>query len=137
MTLMEKLEKLSDDRVLGRSKYRASFVLILDILAKICGYPGILAKKEFIKNHQETLKEIFQTSKFPSPNTFTRVKEKLNFEELNQILFEHFSAKNPDVNVIHLDGKAIKSSVKEKNGKQTFEGIVTAFTGKVAFFSKS
>ena len=109
---MEKLDSLTDLRVQGRSSYKASFVLILDILGKICGYSGILAKKEFIKNHKETLKEIFQTSKFPSLNTFTRVKESLGFHELNQIFFEHFSAKNPDANVIHLDGKAIKSSVK-------------------------
>lgn len=135
MTLMEKLGKLSDGRVFGRIEHRINVLLMIDIMGKVCGYNGIMAKAEFMKTHKKILKKLIKIKTFPSYNTISRAKEKIDFEELNQILLEHFSAKNPDTNVIHLDGKAIKSSVKDKDGKQTFEAIVTAFTGELALSS--
>jgi DDE_Tnp_1-associated len=140
MTLIDKLATLTDTRPYYLRTHKLEVVLMLDIMGKLAGYNGILAKGEFIKKHKVVLNTIFKGRikrwEFPSPNTFTRVKAKVNFAELNQILFDHFSDLNPDTSVIHLDGKSIRSSVKNENGKQTFDAIVTAFNGQLALSSK-
>lgn len=159
-TLYQIFSTIKDKRQPTGKRHKLAVVLTIDLLAQISGYKGILAKYEFIKNHKQELKTLFAQElfigSFPSPNTFTRVKEKIDFDELNLALFEYFKSNGflKNFDQLHLDGKAIRSTVKttektrnqteitkettkETTSKQTFDAIVTAFTGEFAILSKS
>ena len=155
-TLYQIFSTIKDKRQLTGKRHKLAVVLTIDLLAQISGYKGILAKYEFIKNHKQELKTLFNQElfigSFPYPNTFTRVKEKIDFDELNLALFEYFKSNGflKNFDQLHLDGKAIRSTVKttektrnqtetttETTSKQTFDAIVTAFTGEFAILSKS
>ena len=77
-TMYETFCKLHDPRVLGRSSHKLTDILILSVLAVICGADTYDAIELFGKSHHEELKKILELPHgIPSHDTREDGEERL------------------------------------------------------------
>lgn len=128
--LFEILQKVKDNRDKLGIRHNIAVVLLVNIMAIMSGYIGIRSKQDFIDRNKKELTKVFDPSLLkhglPSKNTIDRVMQVVDYDNLNDVLFEFFQI--PKGTTIHLDGKAICSTAKSgQSSNQTFTSIVTAF----------
>lgn len=138
--IFEALKMVEDTRDTEGRRHHLAVVLLISIMSTMSGYFGVLAKGDFINRNRSDLEEIFDPELIkhglPSKNTIDRVMQRIDYDELNSVLSKFWNISPGDV--IHLDGKAIRSTIEDsQNPKQTFTSIVTAFAKGQSIQAKS
>ena len=88
-TMYETFCKLSDPRVVGRSSHKLTDILILSVLAVICGADTYDAIELFGKAHHEELKGILQLPNgIPSHDTINRVFQSIDARGFERLFAE-------------------------------------------------
>lgn len=110
------LSQLSDHRKRRGIRYRLATVLVLMILAKLCGQNKPYGIAEWAQNRSDFLVEALklQRSRLPHHSTYRRILESvLDGEELEQVL-NRFWSQQREVGqsvVIVLDGKTLRGTI--------------------------
>ena len=113
-SLHETMSRLHDPRVRNRSKHPLPSIIILSILAVICGAEGYEAIALFGALHYEELrKRLYLPNGIPSHDTINRVFQMINFRQFERLFVEWAKGMATEcgaVNVIAIDGKTVRGS---------------------------
>ena len=140
LNIFEVLKTVEDKRVSGGKRHNLAVILLINIMAIMSGYFGVIAKGDFVDKNRDKLLKIFDKSLLkhglPSKNTIDRAMQKVDFTQLNDTIAPFFTV--VPGSSVHIDGKAIRGTVKDGQlAKQTFTSIVTAYSKGKCIKSKS
>ena len=110
-----RLLKLTDVRKARGQLYRLETVLMIMVLAKLCGEDTPYAIADWAKNHQEQLVELLQLkrAKMPSHHTFRRIMAQVVYEAEIERLVGDYNRGGEHGEVYALDGKALRGVRKK------------------------
>ena len=110
-----RLLKLTDVRKARGQLYRLETVLMIMVLAKLCGEDTPYAIADWAKNHQEQLVELLQLkrAKMPSHHTFRRIMAQVVYEAEIERLVGDYNRGGKHGEVYALDGKALRGVRKK------------------------
>ena len=139
-TIFTALGKIKDPRKDGGKRHHIAVILLINIMSIMSGYNGILAKQDFVDRNKQELTKLFDPRLIkhglPSKNSIDRVMQAIDYSQLNKILTSFLKTKIDKNTYLHIDGKAIKGTVQNPKGKQTFTAIVSVFSKNGAIESK-
>jgi hypothetical protein len=140
LNIFQALQQVKDNRRKEGTRHNIAVVLLINIMAIMSGYTGIRSKQDFVNRNSKELAQIFDSALvkhgLPSKNTIDRTMQVIDCDDLNQVLSKVFEL--PEGSVIHLDGKAIRSTITlGQSSKQTFTSIVTAYANGKGVMAKS
>jgi len=117
-SLEESFSKLHDPRVERTKLHKLQDIIIIAVLAVICGAETWVDLEQFGKEKQEWLKRFLELHNgIPSHDTFNRVFARLDPQELEQCFFDWVSGLVGVVSgVIAVDGKTLRRSHDKKKG---------------------
>lgn len=128
------MKSVPDPRRIKSVDFPLSFLLLCSILSILSGSKSLLSIQKFSKRHYLQICEALNISVFekaPSYNVFRNafIKLKLNdFEALFNLLFQ-----SKECELIHLDGKASKGSIKDfDTSQQSFLMTVSAYSSELS-----
>lgn len=123
--------KLNDPRVVGRSSHKLTDILILSVLAVICGADTYDAIELFGRAHEEELKKILDLPNgIPSHDTINRVFQSISTRHFEQLFSEWASGlcqNGKAGTVVSIDGKTMRGSKDTFHGKSPLH-IVSAWS---------
>lgn len=130
-TMYETFCKLNDPRVVGRSSHKLTDILILSVLAVICGADTYDAIELFGLAHEEELKKILDLPNgIPSHDTINRVFQSISARHFEQLFSEWASGlcqNGKAGTVVAIDGKTMRGSKDTFHGKSPLH-IVSAWS---------
>jgi predicted transposase YbfD/YdcC len=118
-SLYTHLEQLSDRRKARGKRYRLATVLVLLILAKICGQDRPSGMAEWAQNRKELLAKALglERETMPHHSTYRRIlAEVVAVEELEQVMGEFLSGKKffGKQVLVAIDGKVLRGTLDEQ-----------------------
>ncbi len=125
--LKGRLKSLDDPRRTNRGNYRHKLedIIIIGLCSIICGGEDFVDMEDFGKEREEFLRKFLELPNgIPDSDTFRRVFEKLNPEELSECLVNWLEIELPERCVIAVDGKTIRGS---QNKEHKAYHVVSAF----------
>jgi predicted transposase YbfD/YdcC len=136
-SLLSRLAGLTDSRFRRGRRYRLEHVLLLVILAKLCGEDTPKAIAHWVSLRKEYLVRLLGLPRrsVPHPNTYRRVTEKVVKPEELERTAKGFFRDLPNAGksvVVSIDGKVMRGTISADNPKGTYlmvaylpeEGIV-------------
>ena len=109
-TLKERVSKLTDPRRTshGNIRHKLEDIIAIGLCTVICGGEDFVDMEDFGKEREEFLRKFLELPNgIPDSDTFRRVFENLNPEELSECLVNWLDAELPKRCVIAVDGKTI------------------------------
>jgi predicted transposase YbfD/YdcC len=133
-SVYERLCKLTDLRGVNGKRYRLETVLMIVIMAKLCGEDTPLAIAEWAKHRQEELLQLLCLSRpsLPSHHTIRRILAyKVYAEEVARLVGE-YNQQGEHGEVYALDGKAVRGMrKKDEEGNEYLLSIYDVEQAKV------
>lgn len=123
------LEQIEDPRDKRGIRHQQIAILIIMILAILCGYTGLRAQARFAKSHQKTLGEFLPLPRGKVPSYWT-LRKLINSIDFNQVCqaFNEWMAQYLYQEGISVDGKGINSTVTlSQDSQQNFVSLVSFF----------
>ena len=114
--LSEKISGISDPRMTryGNIRHKLEDIIVIGLCTIICGGEDFVAMEDFGKVREEFLRKFLELPNgIPDSDTFRRVFEKINPEELSECLVNWLNEELPDRCVIVVDGKTIRGSANK------------------------
>lgn len=138
LVLKDKLENLTDPRVLGRTKHNLVDIVLTTCVAIICGAQSWYDIEDFAIAKREWLQKYLSFENgIPSHDTFLRIFSLIDSEELEDIFISWVNTirKTRGQVLLSLDGKTVRGTVKKELGRKkgclhlvslwsTYEGLV-------------
>ena len=121
-SVYERLCKLSDLRGANGKRYCLETVLMLVVLAKLCGEDTPFGMAEWAKHRQEELVKLLCLSRpsLPSHHTYRRIlAQKVYAEEVERLVGE-YNQQGTHGNVYALDGKAVRGMRKKDEERNEY-----------------
>lgn len=133
-SVYERLCKLSDLRGANGKRYCLETVLMLVVLAKLCGEDTPFGMAEWAKHRQEELVKLLCLSRpsLPSHHTYRRIlAQKVYAEEVERLVGE-YNQQGTHGNVYALDGKAVRGMrKKDEEGNEYLLSVYDVEQAKV------
>ena len=128
-TLKEKLSERTDlRRQYGNIRHKLEDIIAIGQCTVICGGEDFVDMEDFGKEREEFLRKFLELPNgIPDSDTFRRVFENLNPEELSECLVNWLDVELPDRCVIAVDGKTICGSA---NKEHKAYHVVSAFVAE-------
>lgn len=128
-TLKERLSNLTDPRrQYGNIRHKLEDIIVIGLCTVICGGEDFVDMEDFGREREEFLQNFLELPNgIPDSDTFRRVFENLNPEELSECLVNWLDVELPDRCVIAVDGKTICGS---GNNKHKAYHVVSAFVAE-------
>ena len=127
--LIERLSELKDPRrQYGNIRHKLEDIIAIGLCTIICGGEDFVDMEDFGKEREEFLRKFLELPNgIPDSDTFRRVFENLNPEELSEFPVNWLDVELPDRCVIAVDGKTICGS---GNKKHKAYHVVSAFVAE-------
>lgn len=127
--LIERLSELRDPRrQYGNIRHKLEDIIVIGLCTIICGVEDFVDMEDFGKEREEFLRKFLELPNgIPDSDTFRRVFENLNSEELSECLVNWLDVELPDRCIIAVDGKTICGS---GNKKHKAYHVVSAFVAE-------
>lgn len=127
--LYAELQKLSDKRHARGKRYDLALVLLLVVLAKLCGEDHPYGIAQWLIAHTQQLITLLDLScsRLPSPSTYRRILNMVDAEQLQAAVIRFLAsarAKGQD-GVVSIDGKTLRGSVIAGQGQPLH--VLTAY----------
>jgi predicted transposase YbfD/YdcC len=133
-SVYDRLCKLTDLRGVNGKRYRLETVLLIVILAKLCGEDTPLGIAEWAKHRQEELVRVLCLSRpsMPSHHTYRRIlAHKVYMEEVERLVGE-YNQPGEHGEVYAMDGKAVRGMrKKEEEGNEYLLSVYDVEQAKV------
>lgn len=133
-SVYERLLKLTDVRKARGKLYRLETVLVIIVMAKLCGEDTPTAMADWAQNHREQLVELLQLPRpnMPSHHTVRRIlAQGVYLEEIERVVGEYNQA-GEHGEVYALDGKAVRGMrKKDEEGGDYLLSVYDVTQGKV------
>lgn len=114
-SVYEGLSKLTDVRKARGKLYRLETVLLIIVMAKLCGQDTPSAITDWAKNHGEVLVKLLQLKRtnMPSHSTYRRILAYTVYEEEIERIVGEYNQQGQHGEVYALDGKALRGARKK------------------------
>jgi predicted transposase YbfD/YdcC len=133
-SVYESLTKLTDLRKAKGKLYALELVLLIVVMAKLCGEDKPLGIAEWAQNRQEELVQLFKLSwaRMPSHHTYRRIlAHKVYVEEVERLVGE-YNQHSEHGEVYALDGKAVRGMrLKGEEGNEYLLSVYDVEQAKV------
>lgn len=123
--LSEMLVKVTDSRHDRGIRYRLCDLLLLSIYSSLAGYTTASDMEYYTELNFEYFKQVIGLAHVPSHDTFSRIMRITDFKALTDVLNEWLEEYYPEVykkygnlNIIHVDGKAVRGASEKSNGEK-------------------
>ena len=129
-----RLLKLTDVRKARGQLYRLETVLMIMVLAKLCGEDTPYAIADWAKNHREQLVALLQLPRpnMPSHHTVRRILARVVYQEEVERLVGDYNRGGEHGEVYALDGKALRGvRKKDEEGADYLLSVYDVMQGKV------
>ena len=128
-TLTERLSELTDPRrQYGNIRHKLEDIIAIWLCTFVCGGEDFVDMEDFGKEREEFLRKFLELPNgIPDSDTFRRIFERLNPEELSECLINWLDVELPDRCVIAVDGKTICGS---GNKEHKAYHVVSAFVAE-------
>ena len=133
-SVYEGLSKLTDVRKARGKLYRLETVLMIIVMAKLCGNDKPVEIADWGKHHQEELVKLLQLerSKMPHHNTYRRIMAYTVYTEEIERLVGEYNQGGEHGQVYALDGKAVRGMRKKgEAGNEYLLSVYDVAQGKV------
>src|SRR5208283_2442936 len=130
----EGLLKLTDVRKAKGKIYSLDAILMIIVLAKLCGVDSPYAIADWAKNHQKQLVELLQLqrSNMPSHHTLRRIMGRVVYEEEVERLVAAYNEWGKQGEIYAMDGKALRGvRKKDEDGSDYLLSLYDVEQGKV------
>ena len=122
-----KFNVIEDPRHQGYVKHPLSNILIIVMLAVLCGLDELSEIMTFAEGRKTFLKEKYQIETIPSKPTVCRVLNLIRGEVIAEIIIDVMKTHTLDLGeFVTVDGKAIRSTSKKQKGNTALQ-ILTAY----------
>jgi hypothetical protein len=131
-SLVQHFQEIKDPRVERTKKHQLTDILVIAILAVIAGAPGWEDMENYgISKKQWLEKFLALPHGIPSDDTFRRVFEFINPEELNRCFLQWVETLVTKMGgeIIPIDGKTIRGSYDRNQGKSALH-IISAWSSE-------
>lgn len=113
------IKSLKDSRSNKGKRHELYIIVIITIMAIMNDYIGFRAFEDYAEHNKKDFYKIFKLKKkrLPKRDTFRRVFQKLDFEELNEV-FKNWALQELNLTIgdwISYDGKAIKNTLPDES----------------------
>lgn len=114
-SVYERLSKLTDVRKAQGKLYRLETVLMIIVMAKLCGNDRPVEIADWGKHHREEIVKLLQLerSTMPHHNTYRRIMANIVYEEEIERLVGEYNQAGEHGQVYALDGKAVRGMRKK------------------------
>ena len=119
------LEKIEDPRKARGIRYKLADVLLIMIYSILCGYTEPTDIEEYGNTRLSYFSELLGIVRIPSHDTFSRMLQMIDFEQLGKYLGVYLRDSFPDIarrydgyKVRHIDGKACNAANLESVGEK-------------------
>lgn len=133
-SVYEGLSKLTDVRKARGKLYRLETVLMIIVMAKLCGNDKPVEIADWGKHHQDELVKLLQLerSKMPHHNTYRRIMAYIVYTEEIERLVGEYNQGGEHGQVYALDGKAVRGMRKKgEAGNEYLLSVYDVAQGKV------
>jgi predicted transposase YbfD/YdcC len=118
--LISYLKRIKDDRKRRGIRYSLEVILVLIILAKLCGQNKVYGMADWAQQRSEYLTEVMklERKRLPHDSTYRRIlSDVVDEEELEQIVAEYLSQlpRNEQDVVIAIDGKTVRGTISAED----------------------
>lgn len=114
-TLKGQIKNIHDPRrtSYGNVRHKLEDIIVIGLCTLVCGGEDYADMEEFGIEREEFLRQFLELPNgIPDSDTFRRLFERLNPEELSECLYHWLAVEFPERCVIAVDGKTIKGSKK-------------------------
>lgn len=133
-SVYEGLCKLTDIRKAKGKMYRLETILMIVVLAKLCGEDTPFAIADWAKNHQEELVQLLQLPRanMPSHHTIRRIMAQVVYPAEIERLVGEYNQQGKHGEVYALDGKAVRGMrQKDEEGNEYLLSVYDVEQAKV------
>ena len=133
-SVYDRLCKLTDLRGVNGKRYRLETVLIIVIMAKLCGEDTPIGIAEWAKNRQEELVKLLSLSRssMPSHHTYRRILAYKVYAEEVERLVGAYNQRGAHGEVYAVDGKAVRGMrKKDEDGHEYLLSVYDVEQAKV------
>lgn len=133
-SVYESLSQLTDMRKARGKLYRLETVLMIIVMAKLCGNDKPVEIADWGKHHRDELVKLLQLkrSKMPHHNTYRRIMAYAVYQEEIERLVGAYNQGGEHGQVYALDGKAVRGMrKKEETGNEYLLSLYDVEQGKV------
>ena len=131
--LIELFETIKDPRISRMREHKLADILVLTFCALFCRCRTWYEIEEFAESREDFFRTFLELPNgIPSHDTFNRVFQLLDFNQINKILFEWLNEfhKTDGKQLIHIDGKFLTGSNREANNSRSSLGMVSAYASE-------
>lgn len=133
-SVYDRLGKLTDVRKAKGKRYSLETVLLIIVMAKLCGANTPMAIADWAKNRQNEIVKLLclSRSSMPNHNTYRRILAYALYQEEIERLVGEYNQQGAHGEVYALDGKAVRGMrKKEEAGGEYLLSIYDVLQGKV------
>ena len=130
---MECLSRVPDPRVVGRTDHKLIDILVMTVLAVMCGCNDWVEIVVFAREKKSWLESFLELpAGIPSHDTFARVFALLDPQMFQQAFFDWVQQINQLVprEVVAIDGKFLKNALRENGRPRSAIGLVSAWASE-------
>jgi predicted transposase YbfD/YdcC len=115
-SVYDRLCQLTDVRKAKGKRYRLETVLMIIVLAKLCGCDRPIEIADWANNHAEQLRKLLglERVKLPHYNTYRRILAYVVYQEEIERMVGEYNQSGPHGKVYALDGKAVRGMRKKE-----------------------
>lgn len=127
--LAEELEKVTDPRrAWGNKRHKLEDILVMGLCTIVCGGEDFTDMENFGQERESWLRGFLELPNgIPDADTFRRVFERVDPQELSEVLREWLGNRRKDGAVVSIDGKTIRGS---GNHQHKAYHVVSAFVSE-------
>ena len=133
-SVYERLSKLTDIRKANGKLYQLETILVIIVLAKLCGEDRPYGIADWAKNHREQVVELLHLERpnMPSHHTIRRIMGRVVYEEEIERLVGEYNQGGEHGEVYAMDGKAVRGMrKKDEEGSEYLLSVYDVEQGKV------
>ncbi len=131
------LQKIPDPRQKREIRYRYADLLLMAIYSVLAGHCEATEMQYYAELNCDYFFEILALKQIPSHDTFSRIMQLTNFNQLSASLGEWLKAYFPDLcekyngmKVLHVDGKAVRAASKKSAGENSIYELNAMYEGE-------
>lgn len=127
--LAEELEKVKDPRrAWGNKRHKLEDILVMGLCTIVCGGEDFTDMENFGQERESWLREFLELPNgIPDADTFRRVFERVDPQELSEVLRDWLGNRHKDGAIVSIDGKTIRGS---GNNQHKAYHVVSAFVSE-------
>jgi len=131
------LNEIEDPRKKRGVRYPLKDLLLMAVYAILAGHSEATEIEFYVELNFQYFKDLIQLKDVPSHDTFSRVLQLVDMDELGNHIGQWISDNFPEVctkvngnKVLHVDGKAVRAASKKSEGQQPIYHLNSMYEGE-------